>query len=112
MSAGFFSARPHGRPPGRRPLRQARRSALGPSVFAALLICVVSPAAQACEACFGAADGPLLDGARSGVWFLLAVTVAMQGGFAAFFIYLWRRSKRLGRQALRGAWPELTQTSR
>ena len=81
-------------------------------VFAALLLCVVSSAAQACPACFGAGDSPLLDGARSGVWFLLAVTAVVQGGFAAFFIYLWRRSKRFQLQARRRAWPKLVQRSR
>jgi uncharacterized BrkB/YihY/UPF0761 family membrane protein len=81
-------------------------------LLAALLICATSSAAHACQSCFGAEDSPLVDGARSGVWFLLAVTVAVQGGFAAFFIYLWRRSKRIGRQALRGAWAEPQHSSR
>jgi hypothetical protein len=89
-------------------IRQACKSALGATVFAALLLCVVSPAAQACPVCYGAADGPLLDGARSGMWFLLAVTVVLEGGFAAFFVYLWRCSKRAGRQALRHGGPNLT----
>ena len=49
----------------------------------------------ACAACFSAAaDSPLVDGARSGVWLLLGVTLSVQGAFAAFFIQLWRRAKR------------------
>ncbi len=79
---------------------------VGTAILAALLICAASPAAQACQSCFGAEDSPLLDGARSGAWFLIAVTVAMQGGFAAFFIYLWRRAKRIGQQTLRDGWAE------
>ena len=49
----------------------------------------------ACAACFsGNADSPLVDGAKSGVWLLLSVTLGVQGAFAAFFIQLWRRAKR------------------
>ena len=49
----------------------------------------------ACAACFtGNIDSPLVDGAKSGVWLLLSVTLGVQGAFAAFFIQLWRRAKR------------------
>ncbi len=49
----------------------------------------------ACAACFSAnVDSPLVDGAKSGVWLLLSVTLGVQGAFAAFFIQLWRRAKR------------------
>ena len=49
----------------------------------------------ACAACFtGNVDSPLVDGAKSGVWLLLSVTLGVQGAFAAFFIQLWRRAKR------------------
>lgn len=94
--------------------RDARhpQHALRTGILAALLIGAASPAAQACQSCFGAEDSPLLDGARSGAWFLIAVTVAMQGAFAAFFIYLWRRSRRIGQQALRNAWAEPEHSSR
>ena len=53
--------------------------------------------ARACESCYGAADSPLVDGARTGVWALLLVTVTVQGGVASFFVYLWRRARRLAR---------------
>ena len=54
----------------------------------------------ACAACFsGNVDSPLADGARSGVWLLLSVTLGVQGAFAAFFIQLWRRAKRAQRSA-------------
>ena len=49
----------------------------------------------ACAACFSAnVDSPLVDGAKSGVWLLLSVTLGVQGAFAAFFIQLWRRARR------------------
>ena len=52
----------------------------------------------ACAACFSAnVDSPLVDGAKSGVWLLLGVTLSVQGGFAAFFIHLWRRARRAQR---------------
>jgi hypothetical protein len=48
--------------------------------------------ALACPSCFGQASGPLIDAARLGIWLLLAVTLAVQGAFAAFFLYLRRRA--------------------
>ena len=49
----------------------------------------------ACAACFsGDVESPLVDGARTGVWLLLSVTLGVQGAFAAFFIQLWRRARR------------------
>ena len=52
----------------------------------------------ACATCFSAnVDSPLVDGAQSGVWLLLSVTLLVQGGFAAFFIHLWKRARRAQR---------------
>jgi len=49
----------------------------------------------ACAACYGAnVDSPLVDGAKSGVWLLLSITLGVQGAFAMFFVNLWRRAKR------------------
>ena len=49
----------------------------------------------ACASCFSAnVDSPLVDGAKSGVWLLLSVTLGVQGAFATFFIQLWRRARR------------------
>jgi hypothetical protein len=54
----------------------------------------------ACAACFSAdVDSPLANGARSGAWLLLSVTLGVQGAFAAFFIQLWRRAKRAQRSS-------------
>ena len=64
---------------------------------AALLmaIWIVAPsAAHACTVCFGEADGPMIDGARMGVWMLFGLTLLVQGAFGAFFITLYRRSKK------------------
>jgi hypothetical protein len=56
---------------------------------------LIAASMLACAACFSAAaDSPLVDGAKAGVWLLLAVTLGVQGAFATFFIQLWRRAKR------------------
>ena len=66
------------------------------------------PPAQACQACFGAnVDSPLVDGAKIGVFLLLGVTLAVQGGFVAFFLYLRRRAKRLQAAELASEWADL-----
>jgi hypothetical protein len=48
-----------------------------------------------CPVCFGQSTGPMIDAARLGTWLLLGVTLLVQGAFAAFFIYLKRRARRL-----------------
>ena len=47
-----------------------------------------------CGSCYGLADGPMIDAARLGIWFMLGTTVLVQGGFAAFFVYLHRQASR------------------
>jgi hypothetical protein len=64
--------------------------------------------ARACQACFGAnVDSPLVDGAKLGVFFLLGVTLSVQGGFVAFFLHLRRRAKRLQAAELASEWADL-----
>lgn len=63
--------------------------------------------AAACSSCYGLADGPMIDAARLGVWLLLGVTFAVQGGFAAFFIYLRRRAARAASEAIDEEWSRL-----
>ena len=65
----------------------------------AAVLCVASavlasPAAHACQACFGAADSPIIDGAKAGAWILIGLTLSIEGAFAGFFIYLRRRARR------------------
>ena len=68
--------------------------------------------ALACPVCFGAAEAPLIDGARLGVLVLLAILVAVQGGFVAFFVYLHTRAKRMADSELDSEWSELQKTPR
>jgi hypothetical protein len=63
--------------------------------------------AFACASCYGLADGPLIDAARLGVWLLLGVTLAIQGGFFAFFLYLRRRAAKAADEALDAEWSRL-----
>ena len=60
---------------------------------------IVAPtAANACTVCFGEAEGPMIDGARMGVFMLFGLTILVQGAFGAFFITLYRRSKGAARR--------------
>lgn len=63
--------------------------------------------AAACQVCYGQATGPMIDGAKLGVFLLLAVTVAVQGGFLAFFLYLRKQAQRASRDALNAEWVDL-----
>jgi heme/copper-type cytochrome/quinol oxidase subunit 2 len=62
----------------------------------------------ACAACFAAnVESPLVDGAKSGVWLLLTVTLGVQGAFATFFIQLWRRARKARQEEIATEWSEL-----
>jgi hypothetical protein len=53
----------------------------------------------ACGSCYGLADGPMIDAAQMGIWFMLGTVMLVQGGFAAFFIYLRRQAARAAARA-------------
>ena len=61
----------------------------------------------ACPVCFGAEETSLIDGAKLGVLALLAITLAVQGAFAGFFLYLHKRAKRIAEIDLDTEWSEL-----
>ena len=64
----------------------------------------------ACPVCFGlldAQDSSMIDGTRLGVLVLLAITLAVQGAFVAFFLYLRRRAKRIADIDLDTEWSKL-----
>jgi hypothetical protein len=66
----------------------------------------------ACPVCFGAEETSMVDGAKTGVLVMLAITLAVQGGFAGFFLYLRRRAKRMADTDLDTEWSELQGASR
>jgi len=48
---------------------------------------------SACPVCFGAADGPLLQGSNMGILAMLLATLAVLGAFGMFFRTLARRAQ-------------------
>jgi hypothetical protein len=68
--------------------------------------------AFACPACFGAEETSMVDGTRVGVLAMLAILLAVQGGFVGFFVYLYKRAKRIADIELDTEWSELQKTPR
>ena len=66
----------------------------------------------ACPVCFGAEETSMIDGAKLGVLVMLLITLAVQGAFAAFFIYLYKRSKRIAELEIDTEWSQLQRASR
>ena len=74
----------------------------------ATLAWLTAPASGlACPSCYGAAEGPMIDAARLGIALLLGITLAIQGGFVAFFLYLRRQARKAQDQALDAEWSRL-----
>jgi hypothetical protein len=93
------------RPAVSRPWRSslAAARALRAVAAAAVVGLLSSPAVQACQACFGAEDAPIVDGAKAGAWILIGLTFCIEGAFAGFFLYLRRRARRASGTAPRTA---------
>jgi hypothetical protein len=66
-----------------------------------------SSSVLACPVCFGAEETSMVDGAKLGVLLMLAITLAVQGAFAGFFLYLRQRMKRIADVELDTEWSEL-----
>ena len=64
-------------------------------LFAGMAL-LVPRLALACPVCFGASDGPMLQGSNMGILALLIVTLAMLGVSATFVFTLARRAVRAG----------------
>ena len=69
--------------------------------------------ATACDVCYGAGanDSPLVSSARLGVFLLLAVTLAVLGGFVAFIFHLRNRARRFESETLASEWAQLQRSS-
>jgi hypothetical protein len=61
----------------------------------------------ACPMCFGAEETSMVDGTRFGILLMLGITLAVQGGFVAFFLYLRKRAKQIAALELDDEWSEL-----
>jgi len=66
----------------------------------------------ACPVCFGADETSMVDGTKLGVLVMLAILLAVQGGFVAFFLYLRKRAKRIADLDLDSEWSELQRSPR
>jgi len=79
---------------------------------AALVVIGGSSSVLACPVCFGAEETSMIDGSRLGVLVMLAITLAVQGGFVGFFLYLRQRAKRVADIELDTEWSELQSAPR
>jgi hypothetical protein len=61
----------------------------------------------ACPVCFGAEESSMIDGTKLGILALLAITLAVQGAFLGFFLYLRKRAKLIAEIDLDTEWSEL-----
>ena len=105
--------RAQGRPEHRRrtadkPLAQGwARLAVLVALTAAFVAILGDTPVLACPVCFGAEETSMIDGAKLGVLVMLAITLAVQGGFVGFFLYLRRRAKRIAEIDLDAEWSDL-----
>jgi len=81
-------------------------------MMAAAMVIGGSSSAFACPVCFGALETGMIDGAKLGVLVLLAITLAVQGGFLPFFLYLRKHAKRNAELELDSEWLALQGPSR
>jgi hypothetical protein len=79
---------------------------------AALVVIGGTAGVLACPLCFGAAETPLIDGAKLGVLVMLGVLFAVQGAFVAFFLHLRKRAKENADVEIDMEWLELQRGSR
>ena len=73
----------------------------------AAVVIAGSSSVFACPMCFGAEETSMIDGTKLGILALLAITLAVQGGFVGFFLYLRKRAKRIADIDLDNEWSEL-----
>ncbi len=66
----------------------------------------------ACPMCFGAEETSMIDATKLGILVMLGITLAVQGGFVGFFLYLRKRAKRNAEIELDNEWSELQRASR
>jgi hypothetical protein len=75
--------------------------------MAAAIVIGGSSSVFACPVCFGALETPMIDGTKLGILVLLGITLAVQGAFVGFFLYLRQRAKRIADIDLDTEWSEL-----
>ena len=78
----------------------------------ATLIVFGSSSLLACPVCFGAEETSIIDGTKLGVLVMLVITLAVQGAFVGFFLYLRKRAKQIADIELDTEWAELQRGTR
>ena len=81
-------------------IRQAFATAVAVMIFG-------NSSVFACPVCFGAEETSMIHGTRLGILVLLGITLAVQGGFVSFFLYLRKRAKRMADIDLETEWSDL-----
>ena len=81
-------------------------------ITAAFVMIAGGSSLLACPVCFGAEETGMIDGAKLGVLVMLIITLAVQGAFVAFFIYLRKRAREIADSDLDAEWSELQRGSR
>ena len=76
-------------------------------LLTAVMIIGGSSSAFACPVCFGAEESHMIDATKLGILVLLGITLAVQGAFVGFFVYLRNRAKRIADIELDTEWSEL-----
>ena len=79
---------------------------------AAAVVIGGSSSVFACPVCFGADETSMVDGTKIGILALLAVTLAVQGAFLGFFLYLRKQAKRNAEVELDAEWLALQKPTR
>jgi hypothetical protein len=79
---------------------------------ATVMVAGGSTSVFACPVCFGAEETSMIEGTELGIAVLLAITLAVQGGFVGFFFYLRKRAKRMADVDLDTEWSELQRAPR
>ena len=83
------------------------------AAWTAVFVAIVGDSSLlACPVCFGAEETSMIDGAKLGVFVMLAITLAVQGGFVGFFLYLRKRAKQVAELELEDEWLDLQRGSR
>ena len=82
------------------------------SAMVAVAAIMGSSTVFACPVCFAAEETTMINGTKIGVFVLLAITLAVQGAFVGFFLYLRKRAKHIADVELDTEWSELQRATR
>jgi hypothetical protein len=80
----------------------------------AIVVLGGSTSLLACPVCFGAEETSMIEGTKLGILVMLGMTLVVQGGFVAFFLYLRARASRMADsdRELDTEWSDLQRASR